>query len=219
MPALPEEIADLEEEEVDVEFLVSPVRILRENGRLTGLELTRMKLGEFDESGRRKPVRIEGSEFVVDVDTVIAATGQEPDFSPLEDVGLTRTNWKTLRVDPETLRTDLEGVFAGGDVVSGPTAVTPAMGQGKVAARMIMSYIEGRPVERHYEVTRSAVDVELVEASDEETGTAVRPEMPTLPAPERIGNFKEVALGLTTEMAVAEARRCLRCDKDVEGVD
>jgi NADH-quinone oxidoreductase subunit F len=219
MPALPEEIVDLDEEDVDVEFLVSPVRILRDNGTLTGLELTRMKLGAFDGSGRRSPVPIEGSEFTVDVDTVIAAPGQEPELGPLEDVGLKRAKRKTLVVDPETLQTNLGGVFAGGDVVTGPLAVTPAMGQGKVAARMIMNHIEGRPVERHYEVTRPAIDVDRVELSDEETGTLVRPEMPTLPVPERAGNFREVALGLTTEMAVAEAKRCLRCDKEVAGVD
>jgi NADH-quinone oxidoreductase subunit F len=219
MPALPEEIVDLDEEDVDVEFLVAPVRILRENGKLTGLEFTRMKLGDFDKSGRRRPVPIEGSEFTVEVDTVIAATGQEPDFSPLQDIGVKQTKWKTLVVDPETLQTDLEGVFAGGDVVTGPLAVTPAMGQGKVAARMIMNYIEGKPVERRYEVTRPAIDVDLVELSEEETGTLAKPEMPTLPVRERVGNFREVALGLTTETAVAEAKRCLRCDKEVARVD
>jgi NADPH-dependent glutamate synthase beta subunit-like oxidoreductase len=215
MPALPEEIVDLDEERIEIQFLVAPLRVIRSNGRVTGLQCTRMKLGEVDKSGRRRPVPIEGSEFTVEVDAVIAAVGQEPDVEPLNDIGLELSRWKTLVVDPETLSTGLEGVFAGGDVVTGPNAVTPAMADGKVAARMIDNYLQGKPVRREYRVTRPAVDVDLIELSEDETEALEKPEMPTLPLKERAGNFREVALGFSGEMAVAEAKRCLRCDKGV----
>jgi NADPH-dependent glutamate synthase beta subunit-like oxidoreductase len=215
MPALPEEVESLEEEGVGIEYLTAPLRAIRADGdRLTGLECIRMKLGEPDKSGRRRPVPIEGSEFVVDVDTVISAIGQEPEAEPLlGSSGLDRSRWGTLVVHPETLTTGMEGVFAGGDVVSGPNAVTPAMAHGKTAARMIHEYIQGRPVERQYRVARPAVDVEPVSLTEEELDQMRKPEMPLLPMVERTSTFKEVQLGLSTEAAMAEAKRCLRCDR------
>jgi NADH-quinone oxidoreductase subunit F len=215
MPALPEEVRELEEEGIEIQFLIAPLRVRQEaGGKLAGLECIRMKLGDVDKSGRRRPVPIEGSEFTVEVDTVISAIGQEPDVDRLvSDSKLSLTRWGTLVVDPETLRTGMDGVFAGGDVVSGPGAVTPAMAHGKTAAQMIHEYLQGRPVERQYTVIRPAMDVEVAELSEEEIGKMRKPEMPVLPAEERTGNFKEVQLGLSTEMAIAEAKRCLRCDR------
>jgi len=215
MPALPEELEALEQEGIEVQFLIAPLRVIRgDGGRLTGLECIRMKLGDVDRSGRRRPVPVEGSEFTVEVDTVVSAIGQEPDGAPLlSDSGLNLTRWGTLVVDPETLTAGMDGVFAGGDVVSGPNAVTPAMAHGKIAARMIHEYLQGRPVERQYSVTRPAVEVEITELSEEELETLRRPEMPVLPMEERTSTFKEVQLGLSTEMAMAEAKRCLRCDR------
>jgi NADH-quinone oxidoreductase subunit F len=215
MPALPEEVKALEEEGVEIQFLTAPQRVLQDaGGRLTGLECIRMKLGDVDRTGRRRPVPIEGSEFTVEVDTVIPAVGQEPDVDPLVGGGeFDLTRWGTLVVDPETLRTGMDGVFAGGDVVSGPSAVTPAMAHGKVAARMIHEYLQGRPVEREYSVTRPAVDVPIAELSAEEIEKLRKPEMPMLSMEERTATFKEVQLGLSTEMVIAEAKRCLRCDK------
>jgi NADH-quinone oxidoreductase subunit F len=217
MPALPEEVEDLDHEGIEVQFLVAPLRVVSEGARLKRLECIRMKLGEADKSGRRRPVPIEGSEFSVEVDTVIAAVGQEPDIEPLTvvDEGLKLARWNTVEVHPETLHTGMEGVFAGGDVVSGPNAVTPAMAHGKIAARMIDKYLQGLPIEREYRVTRPAMDVELTELSEEEIEKLHKPEMPVLPVEHRIGNFREVQLGFSQETAVDEAKRCLRCDKEV----
>ncbi len=114
------------------------------------------------------------------------------------------------------MHSGVEGVFAGGDVVTGPATVVGAMAHGKIASQMIHNYIQGTPVERHYSVTHPALDVEVVELADEEIEKLHRPSMPLLPVEERIGNFKEVELGFTAEMAVMEAKRCVRCDKETE---
>jgi NADH-quinone oxidoreductase subunit F len=215
MPALPEEVEETDHEGVEIQFLVAPLRVVYEADQPIGLECNRMKLGEVDESGRRRPVPIEGSEFLVEVDTVISAIGQEPDTEPLlADAGFDLSRWQTIEVDPETLATGIDGVFAGGDVVSGPNAVVPAMAHGKVVAKMIQNYLQGLPVEREYSMTRPALDVPVTELSDEEIESLQKPEMPMLSHEERMNSFKEVQLGLTREMAMAEAKRCLRCDRE-----
>ncbi len=217
MPAAKEEIEELDREGIDIQFLVAPVKALRQDGRLTGIECVRMELGEVDNSGRRKPVPIAGSEFMVEIDTLVPAIGQEPDVEPLADGnGLTLSRWNTIEVDPETLHTGVPGVFAGGDVVSGPATVVHAMAHGKTAAQMIHSYLQGQPVERQYGVTRPALDVEVAELSDAEIERLHKPDMPLLPPQDRAGNFREVQLGFSAEMAMAEAKRCIRCDKETD---
>jgi NADH-quinone oxidoreductase subunit F len=214
MPALPEEVVGLEEEDIDIRFLVAPQRAVSASEGTPGLECIRMELGAVDDSGRRRPVPIPGSEFLVECDTVISAIGQKPDVEGIvagSDIGVSR--WGTLEVDPETLCAGLDGVFAGGDVVTGPSAVTPSMGHGKIVARMIHDYLRGRPVERHYTVTKPAMDVPVAELAEGEVPGKRRPHMPMLPMEERTTTFKEVHLGLTVDMAMAEAKRCLRCDR------
>ena len=154
---------------------------------------------------------------MVDVDTLILAISQEPDVSLLVgENGLKVSSWGTLEVDPETLLTSVEGVFAGGDVVSGPNTVTAAMSHGKIAAQMIDKFVCGEPLERKYEVTRPAARVEAVELSEEETHSLKRPEMPSIPIDQRTSSFKEVELGFGEAAAIAEAKRCLRCDLEVK---
>jgi NADH-quinone oxidoreductase subunit F len=217
MPAAKEEIEELDREGIEIQFLVAPVKALRHNGCLTGLECVRMELGEVDTSGRRRPVPLEGSEFTVAIDTLIPAIGQEPDVASFADGnGLKLSRWKTLEVDPETLYTGADGIFAGGDVVSGPATVVAAMAHGKTAAQVIHKYIQGQPVVRHYCVTRPALDVDVVELTDAEMETLHKPDMPLLPLAERLGGLREVQLGFDAEMAVAEAKRCIRCDKETE---
>lgn len=217
MPAAKEEIEELDHEGIEIQFLVAPVRALLENGGLKGIECIRMELGDIDKSGRRRPVPIEGSEFTVEIDTLIPAIGQEPDVVPLADGnGLKLSRWSTIEIDPETLYTGVEGIFAGGDVVTGPATVVDAMAHGKIAAQVIQSYVQGLPVNRQYSVTRPALDVEVIELSDEEIEGLHKPAMPLLPVKERVGNFKEVQLGFTAELAVAEAKRCVRCDQEAE---
>jgi NADH-quinone oxidoreductase subunit F len=213
MPAIKEEVDEAIREGIEIQFLVAPVKALVENGKLKAIECVRMKLGDVDKSGRRRPIPIEGSNFVVEVDTLIPAISQQPDLGWLcAGDGLTLTKWQTIEVDPETLLSGKEGIFAGGDVVTGPATVTEAMAHGKVAAEMIDRYVRGEPVMREYKVTRPAIHVEAIELTEEEIAELERPPMPVLPVERRMANFSEVELGLTEEMAVQEAKRCLRCD-------
>jgi len=139
MPAFDEEIEAAEKEGAKIQYLVAPVEVLSENGRVTGVKCIRMQLGEVDKTGRRRPVPIEGSEHAVDADMVIAAIGQSSDLSFLErEIEVLKG---AVAVDPLTLETNLPGVFAGGDVVSGPASVIEAMVAGRTAAVSIGRYL------------------------------------------------------------------------------
>ncbi|MFC2157584.1 FAD-dependent oxidoreductase, partial [Acidobacteriota bacterium] len=217
MPAIPIEIEEAISEEIDIQYLVTPTKVISKNGKISSIECIKMRLGEMDESGRRRPVPVEGSEFRVDVDSLILAISQEPDVSFLGDGnGMKLSRWNTIEVDPDTLATNIEGVFAGGDVVSGPNSVTGAMAHGKTAARMIHKNISGEKLEAEYDVTRPALRVEACELSDEEIRGLKRPEMPLIPSEQRIASFKEVELGFSESAAMTEAKRCLRCDLENE---
>lgn len=143
MPARLEERENAEEEGIIFKLLTNPVRFLGdERGWVKAMECISMKLGEPDESGRRRPIPIEGSEFTMEVDTVIVAIGQRPNpIVPRTTPGLEISRWGTIVVDEETGKTSLEGVYAGGDIVSGAATVISAMGAGKRAARAIHEYI------------------------------------------------------------------------------
>ncbi len=216
MPAVKSEIEEAIIEGIDIQFLVAPTIVLSSHGKMEAIECIRMELGDIDTSGRRRPVPIPGSEFKVDVDTLILAISQEPDVSLLSGNKLNISKWNTIEVDPETLSTNVDGIFAGGDVVSGPNTVTEAMAHGKTAAQMIDKYIRGDKLERIYEVTRPALRVEALELTEEEIKSLKKPEMPVMPVDERIGSFKEVELGFTEADAISEAKRCLRCDLERE---
>jgi NADH-quinone oxidoreductase subunit F len=217
MPAIESEIEEALEEGIDIQYLAAPIKVLSDNGKLKTIECIRMKLSDMDESGRRRPVPIEGSEFKVDVDSLVLAISQEPEVSLLVgENGLKVSSWSTLEVDPETLITNVDGVFAGGDVVSGPNTVTAAMSHGKIAAQMIHKFVNGEPLERKYEVTRPAARVEAAELSEEEAQSLKRPEMPAIPIDQRTASFKEVELGFEEAAAIKEAKRCLRCDLEVK---
>jgi NADH-quinone oxidoreductase subunit F len=213
MPAFPEEIEALIEEGIPVDFLTAPLRVVAENGKLTGLECVKMQLGPPDSSGRPRPVPVPGSEFVLPLDSLIVAVGEEPDadfLSEAPEVNVARGG--TVVVSEQTLATERQGVFAGGDVVTGPKTVLDAMGAGKRAAEMIDKQLRGQPLRHEYVVTRPSVYVPAVELTEEELEESQRPEVPCLSAAQRAQNFAEVELGLSREMAIREARRCLRCD-------
>jgi len=212
MPAIKSEIEEAIIEGIDIEFLTAPTNVLSSNGKMNAIECIRMELGDIDASGRRRPVPIEGSEYKVDVDTLILAISQEPDVSVLGGNGLNVSKWSTIEVDPENLHTNIEGVFAGGDVVTGPNTVTEAMAHGKIAAQMIDKYIRGEKLERKYKVTRPAVHVEAIELSEKEVQSLKKQEMSSAPVAQRITDFNEVELGFTEAQAISEAKRCLRCD-------
>jgi len=146
MPASPWEIKEAEEEGVKIEFLVAPKRILGKNGKVTAIECMRMELSEPDETGRRRPVPIQGSEFVTETGTVIMAIGQFPNTGFLPET-VEITEKRTIAADPFTLETSSAGVFAGGDAVSGPATLMKAIIAGKRAATSIHLYLRGISLE------------------------------------------------------------------------
>ncbi len=205
MPANKEEILEAEEEGIKFEFLVNPVEYAG-NGKLEGVKLIRMKLGEPDESGRRRPVPIEGSEFLMEFDTVIEAVSQKPELDAFSE--LERTDWGTLKVDPVTLRTNIENVFAGGDCVTGPLTFIDAMYHGKEAAISIMRMFNGESLYSSRDSGSRKVKVDYDFGKEEKK---VRRRPPHLDAKERIKNFEEVVKGFTEEDALYESSRCLNC--------
>ncbi|TEU11492.1 MAG: FAD-dependent oxidoreductase [Anaerolineales bacterium] len=214
MPASPWEVADAEEEGVRIEFLASPVRILGEGGQVTGVECIRMKLGEPDATGRRRPIPVEGTESVVEADTVICAIGQAPALEPLGEA-VQGTRRGLIEVNPVTMETNIPGVFAGGDAVSGPATVIEAIAAGKRAAEAIDLYLQGKSMELP-EPAWHVVSLEEVEGQfrmplSQRAAMRSRQEVPKLAPEERVRSFAEVELGLTEEDARAEAVRCLNC--------
>jgi len=143
MPASKAEIHHLEEEGVKVEILAAPVKILSENSRLTGVECIRMELGEPDKSGRRRPVPKENSNFIINADAIIPAISQQVNHTVNQGIDIKLTSWGTYDVDPISLQTSVEWIFAGGDSVLGPQTVAKAVYQGKVAAESIQLFLEG----------------------------------------------------------------------------
>jgi NADH-quinone oxidoreductase subunit F len=201
-------------EGVKVHFLVSPTRIVSENWEITGLQCIQMSLGEPDESGRRRPIPITGSEFFVPADTVIAAVGQAPDLSFLPaDSALERTRWETLVVDSNTLSTNVSGVFAGGDFVTGPAMVIDAIAAGRRAAIAIDKYLQGDISRVEMYDRKAGFTGEIPSHKVEETWEKQpRATAPTLSVQQRKVSFDEVELAFSEKRAGQEAKRCLRCD-------
>jgi len=211
MPAYKEEIDAAWEENIELRTLEAPVRVLSRDGKLTGLEVVSCKLGDPDGSGRRKATPIPGSEHVFELDTLIVAISEQPETEGL--AGLELNPDGTLRVNPESMATSRPGVFAGGDVVTGPNSVVDAIAAGKRAAHMIANYVSGRLLRTLPKVKLPSVYVEPVGFDDEEEGeSASRVEPPLLTVSKRRKNFAEVELCISEEDARREARRCLRCD-------
>lgn len=214
MPAFrdPEDVIGAMDEGVEIVFLSAPKEIKFKNGKLEGLVLQKMKLGEIDQSGRRKPEPIEGEEFFVELNTLVVSIGEKCDSEFLKNMGLEINKNMTLKVDRDTLSTSCKGVFAGGDIVLGPSSVIESIAQGKIAAESIEKYLKGEEVKMEYKLTRPPFYVEPVELTEEEIRNNYRIKTPTLPLEKRKFNFKEVELEFSEKEAVREARRCLRCE-------
>jgi heterodisulfide reductase subunit A-like polyferredoxin len=207
MPALPEEIKEAEEEGVKINYLVAPQKILGKEGKVTRLECLRMELGDPDESGRRRPIPIAGSEFTLDVDSVVPAIGQSIDLSFLPQ----EREWNvakkgTLVIDPVTGATNVAGIFAGGDMVTGPATVVEAIGAGREASISISRYLQGIDL---YEGRGKKLPV--AEKIPEGVKKYPRHHPGQVPAAERIKHFQEVQKGFSEEEALTEASRCLDC--------
>ena len=210
MPAWDEEIDAALEEGVVLETLAAPVKIERSGERLA-LFCVRMELGEPDASGRRRPVPVEGSDYTVEVDDIIAAIGQNVDASMAP--GLELTDWRSIQADEQTGRTSLEGVFAGGDCVTGADIAVNAVAAGRRAAFAIKQYLTGEPVvggPSMYNHSMGELD-EIADAVTESFKKEARTKMPHLDPKARSKTFQEVETGFTEEMARAEAARCMEC--------
>ena len=210
MPAWEEEILAAEEEGVKLVYLTAPQEILTSDGKVTGVRCVNMKLTEPDSSGRRRPIPIPGSEHDIEVDQIIPAIGQRPDLSALEEIaGLDFTRWGTAEVDPVTYATGREGVFAGGDLQTGPWVAIGAIAAGREAAESIVRYFdkadmaEGRDAAVNENPNYRPIP-EGIKARK-------RAHMPTLAPEKRLGNFSEVELGYDEDSGKEEADRCLNC--------
>jgi NADH-quinone oxidoreductase subunit F len=210
MPAYREEIDAAWEENIELRTLEAPVEVLSKDGKLTGLKVLKCKLGDPDASGRRQSVPVPGSEHVFDLDTLIVAISEQPETEGLNGLDLNKSG--TVRINPESMATSRPGVFAGGDVATGPSSVVDAIAAGKNAARMIANYLSGRLLRKLPKVKLPEVYLEPVAAEDEEGETAHRVEPPLLTVAKRRKNFAEVELCISEEQARCEAKRCLRCD-------
>jgi len=199
MPALPEEIEQAEEEGVKFELLTNPIKVIAASGRVTGLECLRMKLGEPDASGRRRPVPVEGSNFTVAADNVIIAIGQTADIEgvPLENGKIAANG---------SLATGTDGVFAGGDVVLGPASLVEAMAHGHHAASAIHAFLRGQPMPV-LDTKKKATAPNPNPAAE----IAAKQTMKKIVVEDRTRDFREIETGYTAEQAVAEAKRCLAC--------
>jgi len=210
MPAADEEIEAMLKEGVKIDFLTLPQKFFSTNSKLSEMECIRMQLGEPDASGRRRPVPIAGSEFKAPANTVIAALGQVTQVDFLKEVKVNTAKNGTIPIDPNTGATNVEGIFAGGDVVTGAAFVVDAIAAGKKAAISIDRYLKGESIEiKKEEKKPQKLDEKEVAASKQRFSAQSRIHMNESPVEERVKNFKEVALGFTPEQAMKEAIRCM----------
>jgi heterodisulfide reductase subunit A len=228
MPADQEEVEGAIAEGVMIDYLVTPLEVVAEDGRVTALECIMTELGEPDASGRARPVPIEGSEHLRHFDMIIPSVSQQPyrnwyEDDPVSQGTIDFTKWDTLIVDADSLQTGIPGVFGGGDVVLGPASIVEAMGQGRRAAEAIDKYLQGQPLESFST---------HVAPPDPVRGFVKRPyaqgpaydEIPKVPRAHleardptaRLADYEDVDVGLTEEQGIREAARCLHCGVCVE---
>ena len=209
MPAYAQEVQDALDEGIELVELVAPVRFVGGKGnKLSKIECQRMKLGDFDKNGRRRAVPIEGSNFLIDVDTVIPAVSQYSDLPFIKKSEIGVTPWGTFIIDDDTMMTTMEGVFAGGDVARGPDTVIQAIADGKHASISIDMYLGGKGK------LNKGTPIEIPDNfSDDEIVEHNRFKVEELDPAKRKDSFDEVVLGYHKLRAMAEAMRCLHCDR------
>jgi len=205
MTAYEEEVGAAMFEGVKVEYLTTPVAATSKNGAVE-VTFMRMKLGKPDASGRPSPVPVEGSEYKKDFDNVIAAVGQVP--VGIQSLGVALAKGDFVQVDTGSLATDKAGVFAGGDLVTGPASIIDAIAQGRRAAESIDKFLGGSG-QIDQELAPPEQDVMVV---DYQAGDQARVVMPCISLDERTCSFAAVEAGLSNDMAIREAERCRGCD-------
>ncbi|HHW71102.1 MAG TPA: NADH-quinone oxidoreductase subunit NuoF [Clostridiales bacterium] len=207
MPALPEEKEHAAEEGIKIYDYIAPVEIIvNQEGRMEGVRCIRMAKGEFDNTARRKPVPIEGSEFIMDANTLLIAIGAQGEVEGFDEIETTK--WKTFKVNPETLETSLDGVFAGGDCIHGPDTVIQSIADGRKAALNIDKYLGGNQIEieKAQEQKERRYFSPIIEHEQK------RLVIPLLDPQERKKGFWEIELPFDEYTCQQEALRCLRCD-------
>ena len=206
MPAWSHEVEEAIREGVKIEFLSLPVMIKRKQGRLR-VHCLRTQLGEIDEKGRRLPVHVPGSEFIMEAGNIIYAVGQE--LESFKGSRLSVSTRNLIEVDPDCLSTSMAGIFAGGDAVSGPATVIDAIAAGRKAAVSIDRYLGGNgEIDLHL----PRAEEKILQSELQGIPVGCRNQAPNLPIVERLNGFSAVELGFNEEQARTEASRCLRCD-------
>jgi formate dehydrogenase beta subunit len=217
MPADEVEIREAEEEGIDFHYLTLPKRIIAEDNAVRAVECIRMELGEPDASGRRRPVPVEGSEFIIETEVIISAIGQDSDLFLISGEPIAVSKWGTVQADENNLMTSLSGIFSGGDCVTGPASLVEALAAGRDAALTIDRYLSlssAYPELPTYRKLEKYVNKVKVFDKDEKIGLLggrSRPHIECLPAETRIHTFEEVDLGLSAAAGIQDAERCLRC--------
>ena len=205
MPAAAEEVEAAIHEGIKVVFLAAPHKITSRNGKLD-LECIKMRLGDPDASGRRSPVRIPGSEYITEYDNIIAGIGQASDIPAKFDLAVNRGN---IKVNDATLETSRKGIFAGGDIATGPASVIGAIAQGRLAASSIDKFLGGKG-----QIEEALAPIEEMEpwfGEDADFSSKRQPVMPELENSKRQNNFNEVEFGYNEQTAIDEAKRCYKC--------
>jgi len=215
MTAFEEEIHAAEEEGIKIMTLVTPTKIFSTEGYVSGIELVKNKLGDIDASGRRKPVPAPGTEFYLPFETIIIAISERPDTDTIPPSTREKLKIKengVVEIDSRTMETTMKGVFAGGDVVTGPNTVVDAIAAGKKAAKMIQRYLTGQELDQPEPAYLPEVYLQPIEISAEELAEIKRVAPPRADAAARRKDFTEVERTLSEAEAKREALRCLRCD-------
>jgi NADPH-dependent glutamate synthase beta subunit-like oxidoreductase len=207
MPPSKEEVIEAELEGVKIMYLTAPIEFSG-RGKVEKVKSIKMQPAEPGASRKSRLIPVENSEFEIKADAVILAIGYNPKTDTIKDVEVISGKGGTIVVKDDTGATNIRGVFAGGDVVSGPMSVIQAIASGKRAADSIHRYLRNLPPK---EVDEPIVLRPLDERIVNLIVKALRQKMPTLPIEERIKSFDEVNLGYTWEQAIREAQRCLNC--------
>jgi NADH-quinone oxidoreductase subunit F len=208
MPAYAEEVEEACREGVLLEFLTVPFEVVSQNGGMCGVRCRRMELGEFDRSGRKRPVP-GGTEYIIEADQLILAIGQSLDPVPILDGTAVETGGRNfIAADPVTGQTSVQWVFAGGDAVSGPASVVDAVAGGEKGAVGMDLFLTGQ----NHAFWREDRAVDTYFDPDEDPVEYKRSVVPLISPARRKGNFHEIELGWKEPVALREAKRCLRCD-------
>jgi len=225
MPAEKEEIEAAKEEGIELHLLQNPTKILGKDGKVVGMQCLRMRLGEPDTSGRRRPIPIPNSEFIMQVDTVIPAVSQFPDTkflleetAKINSKNLELTKWNTLVTNEETMQTNIEKIFAGGDVTRGPATVIECVADAYTAAQSMNQFLSGKKViplksEFNSKKAESVTQLSSIEYEKYEKKTRIKSAVVDIET--RIKSFEEVERAFTEKEAFDETERCIECGCDV----